>query len=121
MPSLLPLSAAICVLAGWASVSTAQSSPSVPAGGAAATISTPNLAGTWDAITRSNSGIGATTILSPDSTFTMVVGAMVDFKYRIEGKKIILFSDQPGRPPDTQGLTFVGGSPVFPATGAAGS
>lgn len=119
MSSLVCVSAAICALAGWTSVSTAQNSPSVPAGGAAVTTSTPNLAGTWDAITRSYSGIGATTILSPDSTFSLVVGAMVDFKYKIDGKKIILFSNEPGRPPDTQGLRFVDGSPVFSGNGCS--
>ncbi len=78
-----------------------------------------NLAGTWDAITRSYGGIGATTILSSDSTFTLVVGAMVDFKYKIDGKKITLFSNEAGRPSDTQGLTFIGGSPVFSGNGCS--
>jgi hypothetical protein len=120
MRSLILLTTAIGILAGWSSAGPAQSSPSVPLGGTGVTTSTPNLVGTWDAITRSHGGIGSTTLFSPDSTFAVIVGAMVEGKYRIEGNKITLFSDQPGNDfSETQGLTFVGGSPVFSGNGCS--
>lgn len=120
MRSLILLSTAIGILAGWSSAGPAQSSPSVPMGGTAVTTSTPNLAGTWDAITRSHGGIGSTTLFGPDSTFTLVLGAMVDMRYRIEGSKFTFFSDQPGnQSSEAQTLTFVGGSPVLSGNGCS--
>lgn len=120
MRSLVYISAAVGIFAGWSSAGTAQSSPSVSVGATAVTASTPNLAGTWDAITRSYGGIGSTTLFSPDSTFTLVLGAMVDMKYRIEGNKFTFFSDQPGnQSSETQTLTFVGGRPVLSGNGCS--
>ncbi len=121
MSSIVYLSAAIGILGGWSSVSIAQSSPSAPAaGGTAVTTPTPNFAGTWDAITRSYGGIGSTTLFSPDSTSTLVLGAMVEVNYKIEGNKITLFSDQPGNKfSETQDLKFVDGSPVLSGNGCS--
>jgi hypothetical protein len=80
----------------------------------------PNLAGTWDAIARSYGGIGSTAIFSPDSTFVLVLGAMVDLKYRLEGNKFTFFSDQPGQQGfETQTLTFTAGHPVLSGNGCS--
>lgn len=59
-------------------------------------------------------------LISADSAFALVLGAMVESKYMIEGNKFTFFSDQPGKEfSDTQTLTFVGGSPVFSGNGCS--
>jgi hypothetical protein len=120
MRALVYLPVAVGILAGWSSPGHGQSNPSPPLSGTAATSATPNLAGTWDAITRSYGGIGSTTIFWPDSTFALVLGAMVDMKYRLEGSKFTFFSDQPGKEgSETQTLTFTAGHPVFSGNGCS--
>jgi hypothetical protein len=120
MRSLVYLPAAIGILAGWSSAGPAQSNPSSPSRSEPVTTAAPNLAGTWDAITRSYGGIGSTTILSPDSSFALVLGAMVDMKYRLEGNKFTFFSNEPGKEgSETQTLTFTAGQPVFSGNGCS--
>jgi len=40
------------------------------------------LLGSWEAITRSESGLGSTIAFAPDNTLTFTMGAMVDMTYR---------------------------------------
>ena len=122
MRSLAYGMAVTILTAACASAGVAQSRPPVspPASQPISLTPPAGLVGTWDAITRSHGGIGSTVLLSPDSAFTLVLGAMVEMKYRIEGNKFTFFSDQLGnQSSETQTLTFVGGSPVFSGNGCS--
>jgi hypothetical protein len=78
----------------------------------------PELVGTWDAITRSYGGIGSTALFAGDSVFTLVLGAMVDLKYRVNGNKFTFFSEERGKNfSETQTLTFVGDTAILSSKG----
>jgi len=57
---------------------------SVLLGGALPAQVTPasSLVGTWEAVARSEGGLGTTMTFGPDNSLSYTVGAMVDFKYR---------------------------------------
>jgi len=89
---------------------TAQSPPASPQ---------PDILGTWDAIQRSYGGIGSTLLLSPDSTFALILGAMVDGKYSIDGENFTIVGDEPGSKPDTQKLTYASGTAILSSHGCS--
>ncbi|MDH3466744.1 MAG: hypothetical protein OES26_12715 [Gammaproteobacteria bacterium] len=53
------------------------------------------LRGVWSSIVRSDGGFGSQWLINPPSTITYRFGALVDFDYEIDGKKIrtILYDD----------------------------
>ena len=92
-----------------ATISSAAEPASAPASG---------LAGTWDAITRSSGGIGGTTLFLPDGTVALVAGAMVDAKYKVEGDKFTIYSDDPGTKfSESRTLTVAGDPAIFSSDG----
>jgi hypothetical protein len=53
------------------------------------------IAGKWAADSRTKGGLGAMLIFAGDGTVTSTFGAIVDFKYQVEGQKIkMTFSDK---------------------------
>ena len=52
------------------------------------------LLGSWEAISRSEGGLGSTIAFAPDNTLTFTMGAMVDMSYRRSGDS--LFVTSPG-------------------------
>jgi hypothetical protein len=112
---LLLITGIIALLAPSGSAANAQD-PSGPAPG----VTAPDISGTWDAIQRSHGGIGSTVLLARDSTFTLVLGAMVDMNYRVEGRNFMVLNDDPSsRPVETQTLTFTRGHAVLAAFGCS--
>jgi hypothetical protein len=66
------------------------------AAGQAAPVSTPgSLLGTWEAVARSNGGLGSTLSFGADNSLTFSVGALVDMKYRRAGDSLFV-TDQAG-------------------------
>jgi hypothetical protein len=107
--------AAIC-----GSVAIAQGTPAVPQPAAelASASLPPALVGTWDAITRSHGGLGQTALFAPDHTVALVLGAMVDMKYKLEGDKLTVYSDNPrDRFSQTNSLTLVGDTAIILSRG----
>lgn len=50
------------------------------------------LLGTWEAISRSDGGLGSTIAFAPDNTLTFTMGAMVDMSYRRTGDSLFVTS-----------------------------
>ena len=119
MRSLLYLYAVVATLGKWSAVGIAQNTSPVARGERVVAAPTPNLAGTWDAVTRSQGGIGTTVLLSPDSTFSLVLGAMVDMTYKIDGRNFTIFPDTNSKAVETQTLTFTDGHAVLSAYGCS--
>ena len=109
MRSLANVLAVIFLAAAWKDLR-AQSNPAVkPDSPTTVPVSPPALAGTWDATIRSYGGIGSTVLLSDDAVFTLVLGAMVEMKYKVDGDRLTFYSEQGGRnSSETQTLKFVG-------------
>src|SRR4051812_7222099 len=64
--------------------------------GQATPVSTPgSLLGTWEAVARSDGGLGSTLSFGPDNSLTFSVGALVDMKYRRAGDTLFV-TDQTG-------------------------
>jgi len=98
------------------SVGSAQVTPPVPQPipATVSPVSSPVLVGTWDAITRSYGGIGSTILFSEDSLFALVLGAMVEMKYKVNGEEITFSSEEHGQKfSETQKLTFIGDTAVI--------
>jgi hypothetical protein len=89
------------------------------ASGTSVSPSAPDLSGTWDAIQRSYGGIGSTVLLSRDSTFTLVLGAMVDLRYKVDGRKFMILPDANSKPVEAQTLNFDKGQAVLSANGCS--
>jgi len=78
------------------------------------------LVGTWEATIRSYGGIGSTVLFAADSVFTLVLGAMVDVKYKVNGSEFTFFGEDRGkRSSETQKLKFVGDTAVLSANGCS--
>jgi hypothetical protein len=74
--------------------------------------------GTWDAIKRSYGGLGQTALFSGDGNVGLVFGAMVDMKYKVEGGKLTVYSDDPGnRFSQTSDLKLIGDSAIVASGG----
>lgn len=120
MHSLACLSAASFLsLAACASTGTTVSPTAIPPVALSATPQTPaNLVGTWDAITRSHGGLGQTALFEPDGNVGLVLGAMVDMKYKVEGDKITVYNDDPrNKFSQTSNLTLVGDTAIVSSGG----
>src|SRR4051812_9860184 len=64
--------------------------------GQATPVSTPgSLLGTWEAVSRSDGGLGSTLSFGPDNSLTFTVGALIDMKYRRAGDSLFVV-DQAG-------------------------
>lgn len=50
------------------------------------------LLGSWEAISRSEGGLGSTIAFAPDNTLTFTMGAMVDMSYRRSGDSLFVTS-----------------------------
>ncbi|MGI8400740.1 MAG: hypothetical protein ACR2NS_03920 [Gemmatimonadaceae bacterium] len=50
------------------------------------------LLGSWEAISRSEAGLGSTIAFAPDNTLTFTMGAMVDMSYRRSGDSLFVTS-----------------------------
>jgi len=110
--------------AGSGGVATAQTAPAVsqPASPAPSPGLPAGLIGTWDATNRSHGGIGSTVILGSDSAFVLVLGAMVDGNYRVNGEDFTIIGEDQGggrRLTETQKLTFAGDTAVLSMKGCA--
>lgn len=120
MHSLASASAAfILSLAACTSTATTTGSAAGPPIALSATSQTPaSLVGTWDAITRSHGGIGSTALFAPDGTVALVLGAMVDMKYKVDGDKITVYNDGPrDKFSQTNNLTLVGDTAIVSSGG----
>jgi hypothetical protein len=95
MHSLARLSAASFLsLAACANTGTTTRQTAVPPVALSVTPQTPaSLVGTWDAIARSEGGLGETALFAPDNTVALVLGAMVDMKYMLEGDKLTVYNN----------------------------
>lgn len=116
MRSLAHGVAVALLTAACSSAGTAQSTPPVsqPAPVLASPTPFTSLIGTWDAVTRSYGGIGSTILFSEDSLFALVLGAMVEMKYKVNGEEITFFSEERDKKfSETQKLTFVGDTAVI--------
>jgi hypothetical protein len=107
-PQWTLLAPAILVLVGCAATSqqtqTAAESQPVSAG----------LIGTWEDQVRSADGIGLTFLFAPERTVTMVFGAMVDGKYKLEGDQFTIIGTGGNRPvTQTVFLTNAGDTAIF--------
>jgi hypothetical protein len=115
--------AAVAVLtAASGSAATAQGLPPVsqPVPVTVSPAPLTELVGTWDAITRSYGGIGSTVLFSGDSVFALVLGAMVDVKYKVNGDEFTIFGEERGnRFSETQKLKFIGDTAVLSARGCS--
>jgi hypothetical protein len=69
------------------------------------------LIGSWEAITRSAGGLGATISFEPDNTLRYMVGAMVDMRYR--RWRDSLYIVDPQGPVSSFQLSFVGDTVVM--------
>jgi hypothetical protein len=58
-------------------------------------------------------------MLSRDSSFTLVLGAMVDMRYRIDGRNFTILPDTNSKGVETQTLTFTAGHAVLSAYGCS--
>lgn len=104
------------------SVGTGQGTPPVspPVALTASLAPATGLVGTWDAITRSYGGIGSTVLFADDSLFALVLGAMVETKYKVNGQEFTVFGEERGnRFSETQKLTFVNDTAVISAKGCS--
>lgn len=120
MYSLARLSAASFLsLAACASTGTTAGPAAVPPVALSVTPQTPaNLVGTWDAIARSDGGLGQTALFAPDNTVALVLGAMVDMKYKLEGDKLTVYNDGPrDRFSQTNSLTLNGDTAIVSSRG----
>jgi hypothetical protein len=107
-------------LGQWSGVTFAQTDTASPLTGKPVTFPSPEILGTWDAIQRSHGGIGSTVILSADSSFVLVLGAMVDMRYRVDGDDFFFLNDDSTNSPvEKQRLTFSGGQAVLSALGCS--
>jgi len=78
------------------------------------------LVGTWDALSRSYGGMGSSVLLAADGMFALVFGAMVDVKYKVNGRDFTFFGDDHGKEfSETQRLKFVGDTAVLSANGCS--
>jgi hypothetical protein len=109
----------VLVLAACTGASTGHTSAAnISSTAETATAATSGLVGTWDAITRSAGGIGGTTLFRPDGTVALVIGAMVDAKYKVDGDKFTIYNDDPGmRFSENRILALAGDTAIFSADG----
>jgi hypothetical protein len=78
------------------------------------------LVGTWEAAKRSYGGISVTAIFSPEGVVSLVLGAMVDAKYNVEGDKFTLEAQDRGKSGrEEQTLTFAGDTAVLSGHGCS--
>jgi hypothetical protein len=76
------------------------------------------LTGTWDAITRSQGGIGSTALFLPDSSVALVLGAMVDARYKVKGDTFTVYSDEPGKKfSESRTVMVAGDTAIFSSDG----
>jgi hypothetical protein len=118
---LLTYGVAVAVLtAACGSAGTAQGVPPVPQPIPVTVSPAPltGLVGTWDAITRSYGGLGQTALFTPDGNVGLVLGAMVEFKYKLEGDKLTVYNDDPrNKFSQTSKLTLIGDTAIVSSAG----
>jgi hypothetical protein len=69
-------------------------------------------------MTRSEGGIGLTALFAPDGTVALVLGAMVDMKYKVDGDKITVYNDDPrDKFSQTGNLTLIGDTAIVSSGG----
>jgi hypothetical protein len=71
------------------------------AGQAAPPSTAPSLLGTWEAVARSDGGLGSTLSFGTGNTLTFTVGALIDMKYRRAGDSLFV-TDQAGNAKPSQ-------------------
>jgi hypothetical protein len=75
-----------------------------------------SVVGTWEAAVRSHGGIGTTALFSSDSEFRLVIGAMVDANYKLEGNQFTFYGADGGRKvSQTATLSWAGDTAVLSA------
>jgi hypothetical protein len=110
----------VAVIASVSGSAAAQSTAPVlpPAAEKTPSAERTGLAGTWDAIARSSGGIGSTMLFSEDGSFALILGAMVEMKYRVSGNKLTFYGEESGRNfSDTQGVGFRGDTAILSGNG----
>lgn len=78
--------------------------------------SVPALIGTWEATGRQlkSGAVGTTLLFSAQGTLTMVIGAMVGGKYRLDGNQLTLDADASGAgAPEVHTVAFAGDTAVI--------
>jgi hypothetical protein len=83
MPARLRIALVVSVLSagvGLARTANAQAVVAVPGA----------LLGSWEALSRSESGLGSTIAFAPDNSLTFTMGAMVDMSYRRAGDSLFV-------------------------------